>query len=336
MKAFVLDRYGKREKFRLAELPDPVPGDGDVMIEVHATSLNPLDSKIRDGAFKALLPYKTPLVLGHDVAGRVVKVGKAVSRFAVGDEVYARPRDGRIGTFAELIAVPAADVALKPANLSMAEAAALPLTALTAWQALVALGRVTAGQKILIHAGSGGVGVVAIQLARHLEAKVATTAGSAGTDLVRSLGADIVVDYRSQDFAAMLSDQDLVLASQDAATLARSVDVLKPGGKLVSLSGPPDPAFARAQGLSWLMRRLFGLLSLRIRRKARAHNVDYQFLFMHADGDQLAQITALVEGGAIRPVIDRHFPFEALNEAFAYLDQGRTKGKIVVEMGRTA
>lgn len=336
MRAFVLDRYGKGETLRLVDLPDPAPGDDDVLIEVHAAGLNPLDSNIRDGSFKLLLPYKMPLVLGHDLAGRVVKVGKAVRTFAVGDDVYARPRDGRIGTLAELIAVPADDVAHKPANLSMVEAAALPLTALTAWQALVERGRVKPGQKVLIHADSGGVGVVAIQLARHLGATVATTAGQAGAELVRSLGAEIVIDYRSRDFAAMLSDQDLVLASQDAATLARSVDVLKPGGMLLSLAGPPDPAFARAQGLNWLMRGLFGLLSLRIRRKAHARGVDYQFLFMRADGDQLAKITALVEAGAIRAVIDRSFAFEAANEALAYLDQGRAKGKVVLDLGRAA
>lgn len=334
MKAFVLDRYGKGQALRLADLPDPVPGDDDVLIEVHAAGLNPLDSKIRDGAFKLLLPYRTPLVLGHDVAGRVVQVGRAVRQFSVGDEVYARPRDGWIGTLAELIAAPAADVARKPANLSMAEAAALPLTALTAWQALVERGQVRPGHKVLIHAGAGGVGVMAIQLAKHFGATVATTTGRSGEQLVRDLGAEIVIDYRSQDFATQLQDQDFVLASQDAETLARSLKVLKRGGLLISLSGPPDKAFARAQGLNILLRQLMGLLSAGIRRKARARGVDYQFLFMRADGGQLSRITALVEAGAIRPVIDRRLPFEAVNEALAYLDQGHARGKVVVELRR--
>lgn len=333
MKAFVLDRYGKRETLRLTDLSEPTVGDDDVLIEVHAAGLNPLDSKIREGAFKLLLPYTLPLVLGHDLAGRVVKVGKEVRDFIVGDEVYSRPRDGRIGTLAERIAVPAADVARKPANLSMAEAASLPLTALTAWQALIELGQLKPGQKVLVHAGSGGVGVVAIQLAKHLGASVATTVG-AGADLARQLGADVVVDYRSEDFTKVAPGQDLILASQDAATLMRSVDALKAGGMLISLSGPPVPAFARERGLNWLLRALFGLLSLKIRRKARAHGVDYRFLFMRADGRQLAELAALVEAGAIRPVIDRSFPFHQANEAFAYLDQGRAKGKVVVTLDR--
>jgi len=334
MKAYLLDRYGKREMLRWADVPDPVPGDEDVLIEVHAAGLNPLDGKIRDGAFKPLLPYRMPLILGHDVAGRIVKLGKAVRNFAVGDEVYARPRDGRIGTFAELIAVPAVDVACKPANLSMVEAAALPLTALTAWQALVERGGIAAGRKVLIHAGSGGVGVVAIQLAKHLGATVATTVGSGGAELVRDLGADIVIDYKAQDFATLLEGQDLVLASQDARTLRRSLDVLKPGGQLISISEPPDPDFARADGLNWPLRSLFALLSLGIRRKARRGGAHYQFLFMRADGGQLAAITKLVEAGAIRPVIDRVFAFDAVNDALAYVDRGRTKGKVVIELPR--
>ncbi|KQN26395.1 NADPH:quinone oxidoreductase [Sphingomonas sp. Leaf33] len=331
MRGWVVERYGKGRSLALVDLPEPVVGDEDLLVEVHAAGLNPLDSKIRDGEFQPLLPYKPPFVLGHDLAGRVVAVGRAVREFAVGDAVFARPRDGRIGTLAQRIAVPAADVALMPANLSMVEAAALPLTALTAWQALVDLGRVGPGTKVLIHAGSGGVGVLAIQLAKHLGATVATTAGS-GADLVRSLGADTVIDYRTQDFAALLTDQDFVLASQDAETLTRSVSVVKPGGMIVSLSGPPDPAFARAQGLNLALRAILGLMSWRIRRRARAHGVAYRFLFMKADGAQLARIARLVEGGAIRPVIERSFGFDAVNDALDDLDRGRAKGKVVVEV----
>jgi NADPH:quinone reductase-like Zn-dependent oxidoreductase len=334
MKAFVLERYGKGEAMRLADLPEPIPGPGEVLIEVHAAGVNPLDSKIRDGAFKMLLPYKPPFVLGHDVAGRVVRIGQGVHRFAVGDEVYARPRDGHIGSLAEFIAVPETDVARKPRNITMEEAASLPLTALTAWQVLVERGHVAPGHKVLIHAGSGGVGVMAIQIAKHCGATVATTAGSAGADLVRSLGADTVIDYRSQNFASILSDQHLVLASQDAETLSRSVDVLRPGVLAISLSGPPDPDFARALGLNWLMRGVINLLSLRIRRKAKARGVDYQFLFMRADGEQLGEITKLVETGAIRPVLDRVFPSAEVNEALAYVDRGRAKGKVVVTLAR--
>lgn len=332
MRAFILDGYAKKAALRLGEAPEPPVGDGDVLVEVHAAGLNLLDSKIRDGAFKPILPYKTPLVLGHDVAGKVVRVGPAVRRFKVGDEVYSRPRDGRIGTFAQYIAIAEDDVALKPRNLSMEEAAGVPLTALTAWQVLVDRASLKPGQKVLIHAGSGGVGIMAIQLAKHLGATVATTASASGAELVRSLGADVVIDYKTEDFDKALSGYDVVLNSLDGETLERSLDVLKPGGKLISISGPPDPTFARAQGLNWIVRQIIGFGSRKIRGEAKARQVDYGFVFMKADGEQLSRITALIEAGDIRPVNDRVLPFEALNEALAYIDTGRAKGKVVVSL----
>lgn len=330
MKAFILDRYGKTQALRMGEMPAPSTGPNDVLVRIEAASLNLLDAKIRDGAFKPILPYKPPLVLGHDLAGKVVAVGNRVSRFREGDAVYARPRDGRIGTFAEMIAVNESDLALMPTDLSMTEAASLPLVALTAWQALVEHGRVKRGQKVLIHAGSGGVGTIAIQLAKHLGATVATTTSAANAEMVRKLGADIVIDYRSQRFEDEISGYDLVLNSQDADTLERSLKVLKPGGKLISISGPPDPAFAKAQGLNIVLKLLLRLLSSGIRRKAKQRGVEYSFLFMRADGAQLGRIAELVETGAIRPVIDRVYPFGQLNEAFAHIETGRAKGKVVV------
>ncbi|PSJ52183.1 NADP-dependent oxidoreductase [Kumtagia ephedrae] len=332
MKAFILDRYGKKQALRLGDMPEPVPGPDDVLVEVEAAGLNQLDSKIRDGAFKPILPYKPPLVLGHDLAGAVVKVGANVRRFKVGDAVYARPRDGRIGTFAQRIAVSESDLALKPANLSMTEAASIPLVGLTAWQLLVERAQIKPGQKVLIHAGSGGVGTFAIQLAKHLGATVATTASAANAAMVKELGADVVIDYRSQKFEEELSGYDVVLNSLDAATLEKSLRVLKPGGKLISISGPPDTAFARAQGLNAMLRLVLRLMSWGIRRKAKRAGVDYSFLFMRANGEQLGRITKLIEDGTIRPVVDRTFPFEKLNDAFAYIDTGRAKGKVVVTL----
>ena len=336
MKAYLLDRYQKNGALRLADVPQPEPGPGDILVQIHAAGLNPLDSKIRDGAFKPILPYRPPLILGHDLAGTVVRVGDKVTHFRPGDEVYARPRDGRIGSFAQFIAVDAADAARKPANLSMAEAAAVPLTALTAWQALVGQAALKPGQKVLIHAGSGGVGTLAIQLARHLGATVASTTGPSNLDLVKRLGADVVINYREQAFEALLSDYDVVLNSPAGDTLVKSLAVLKPGGKLISLSGPPDPAFARRQGLNWMLRQVVGLMSFGIRRKARAAGIDYSFLFMRADGGQLAHITSLIENGVLHPVVDRVVPFEALNEAIAYLDTGRAKGKVVASINSAA
>lgn len=332
MKAYVLDRYGKDETLRLTDLPDPVIGAHDVLVSIEATALNQLDSKIRNGDFKPLLPYEPPFVLGHDFAGKIVAVGTGVSRFKVGDTVHGRPRDGRIGTFATRIAVDEADLAHIPARLSMTEAASLPLVALTVWQALVEISQLRPGQKVLVHAGSGGVGTLAIQLAKYLGAIVATTTSGTNAGLVRGLGADIVIDYQTQDFTEQLSGYDLVLASLDPKTLRQSLKVLKSGGRLISISGPPDPAFAREQQLNPVLRLVMRLLSAGIRRKAKQVGVRYSFLFMRADGRQLAELDALVDKGAIRPVIDRTFPFERLNEALEYVESGRAKGKVVVNV----
>jgi NADPH:quinone reductase-like Zn-dependent oxidoreductase len=332
MKAFILDRYKKKGILRLGDMPEPALGQDDVLVEVHAAGLNLLDSKIRDGEFKPILHYLPPFVLGHDVAGTVLRIGSKVRHFKPGDQVYARPRDGRVGTFAEFIAMNEADVALKPTNLTMEEAASIPLVGLTAWQALVELAGLTKGQKVLIHAGSGGVGTFAIQLAKHLGAIVATTTSTANVELVKSLGADIVVDYKKEDFEKILSGYDVVLNSLDSETLHKSLNVLKPGGRLISISGPPDPDFAVEQGANWAVRQLFRLLSFGIRRKAKRRHVSYSFLYMRASGEQLSRITSLIEAGTIGPVMDRVFPFEATNEALAHVETGRSKGKVVVKV----
>ncbi|MDR6538675.1 NADP-dependent oxidoreductase [Variovorax soli] len=332
MKAFVLDRYGKKRALRAAEMPVPELRDDEVLIEVHAAGVNLLDAKIRDGEFKLVLPYQPPLILGHDVAGVVVKAGPQVRQFKVGDEVYARPDDFRIGTFAEFVPVKEASVALKPRGLTMEEAASIPIVGLTAWQALVGKAGLKKGQKVFIQAGSGGVGTFAIQLAKHLGATVATTTSAANLALVKSLGADVVVDYKTQDFEEVLRDYDVVLNSQDGKTLEKSLRVLGSGGKLISISGPPDPEFGEEIAASGFMKLVMRLLSLGVRRKAQRRSIGYAFLFMKANGSQLREITALIEAGAIRPVIDRVFPFAATNDALAYVESGRAKGKVVVKI----
>ncbi|MBT9264090.1 NADP-dependent oxidoreductase [Pseudomonas sp. MG-9] len=329
MKAFLIDRYGKHPG-RIGEAPAPVVGAHDVLIEIHASSVNVLDSKISKGEFKLILPYSFPLIMGNDLAGVVIAVGSQVTRFKAGDAVYARPPETRIGTFAELIAVNENAIALKPANTSMAQAASLPLVALTAWQVLVDTARLQKGQKVLIHAGSGGVGTVAIQLAKHLGAFVATTTSTANVEWVKALGADQVIDYTRQNFESVLHGYDVVLNSLGADVLEKSLKVLKPGGQLISISGPPTAQFAQEQGLSWPLQQVMRLLSLGIRRKARKQDVSYRFVFMRANGAQLQQISALVEAGIIKPVIDRAFTFEATAEALKYVEQGRAKGKVVV------
>lgn len=332
MKAFIIDRYGKKEVGRIAEMPDAEVRDDDVLIQVHAASINPLDSKIKSGEFKLILPYRLPLILGNDVAGTVVRIGARVRNFKPGDEVYARPDDDRIGTFAEFIAVKESSLALKPANLGMVEAASVPLAALTAWQVLVETAKLKKGQKVLIHAGSGGVGTIAIQLAKHLGAFVATTTSTANIGWVKALGADVVIDYKQQDFATVLRGYDVVLNSLGTDELNKSIQVLKPGGHLISISGPPTPAFAVARGLAWLLQQVLRLLSFGIRKKARKIGGEYSFVFMRADGAQLREITTLIESGAIRPVVDKVFPFQDIHKALAYVHSGRAKGKVVVQM----
>jgi len=332
MKAYILKRYGKKEKLQLSETAEPVVKENDVLIQIHSAGLNQLDSKIRNGEFKLILPYKTPLILGHDVAGVIIKVGSKVSKFKVGDEIYSRPADFRIGAFAELIAIDEKDAAMKPKNISIQEAASIPLVALTVWQALIEKANLKKGQKVFIQAGSGGVGTIAIQLAKHLGAFVATTTSAENKELVKNLGADLIIDYKTEDFETILKDYDLVLNSQDSKTLEKSLRILKPHGKVISISGPPDAEFANEAGLSWFLKIAMRLLSFSIRRKAKKLNVNYSFLFMRAEGSQLNEITSLIEAGIIKPVIDKVFPFEQTNEAMAYVESGRAKGKVVIKV----
>ncbi|WEM01715.1 MULTISPECIES: NADP-dependent oxidoreductase [Delftia] len=332
MKAFILESYGANRALQLADVPEPQLRDDEVLVQVHAAGVNQLDSKIKDGQFKLILPYRLPLILGHDVAGVVVKAGPRVRQFKPGDEVYARTDDFRIGTFAEFVPVKESSLAPKPKGLTMEEAASIPLVGLTAWQALVETAKLSKGQRVFIQAGSGGVGTFAIQLARHLGATVATTTSAANFELVRSLGADVVIDYRTQDFEDVLHDYDVVLNSQDGKTLGKSLRVLKGGAKLISISGPPDPAFGRNIAAPAFVRLVMRLLSSGIRRRARSRGIDYSFVFMKADGGQLREITRLIEAGAIRPVVDKVFAFESTNEALAYAEAGHAKGKVVIKI----
>jgi len=332
MKAFIIDKYKSKDGGRIADMPEPEVRPSDVLVRVHAAGVNVLDSKIRTGEFKLILPYRFPLILGNDAAGVVVKVGSKVQRFKVGDEVYARPDKDRIGSFAEFIAMDENDVAIKPKSLSMEEAASIPLVGLTAWQALVELADLKTGQQVFIQAGSAGVGTYASQLAKHLGATVATTTSAANAELVKSLGADVVIDYKKDDFETILKDYDVVLNSQDGKTLQKSLRILKPGGKLISITGPPDAAFEKELDAPWYVEVLMSALSAGVRRKARRLKVGYSFLFMQANGRQLDRITSLIDAGTIRPVMDKVFPFEATKEALAYIETARAKGKVVVKV----
>nr|WP_314896102.1 NADP-dependent oxidoreductase [uncultured Flavobacterium sp.] len=332
MKAFIINKYSKQGGLQLADMPVPEVKENDVLVEVHASGLNLLDSKIKAGEFKMILPYKLPLILGHDVAGVITKVGKNVKKFKVGDEIYARPADYRIGTLAQFIAIDEKDAALKPKNCSMEEAASIPLVALTVWQALIEKANLKKGQKVFIQAGSGGVGTIAIQLAKYLGATVATTASEKSFAMLKNLGADVLIDYKKEDFESILKDYDVVLNSQDTKTLEKSLRILKPGGKVISISGPPTPDFAKVMGAPWFVKVILSLLSSGIRKKAAKLGVHYSFLFMRAQGEQLSQITKLIESGVIKAVLDKTFPFEQTNDALEYVESGRAKGKVVVKI----
>ncbi|HVK28818.1 MAG TPA: NADP-dependent oxidoreductase [Nocardioides sp.] len=328
MRAFAVTHYGP-DGLAAADVPAPATGPRDVLVDIRAASINPLDKMVRNGEFKQLIKYRRPFVLGHDLSGVVTGVGADVRGFAMGDEVYARPRDRRIGAFAEQIAIDVDDVALKPTTLTFEEAAAVPLVALAAWQALVDVAAVQPGQKVLVHAGAGGLGSTVIQVARHLGAHVATTAHTKDVDKVRDLGADEVVDYTQQDFTTVLSGYDVVVDSLGADSLERSLTVLAPGGLAISVVGPPDPAFAAQLGQP-LLKPVMALLSRKVRRQARRLGVRYSFFFMRASGAQLTTLAALYDAGILRPVLDRTFPFDRTLDAMAYVEQGKANGKIVV------
>jgi NADPH:quinone reductase-like Zn-dependent oxidoreductase len=333
MKAFITKSYGKHEKQHLTDLTQPTVKDDEVLIQTHSAGVNVIDLLIRNGDFKLFLPIKPPFILGRDVAGIVVETGEKVSNFKVGDEVYASSGNHHVGTFAEYISVAENEVALKPENLSMEEAASIPLVGLTSWQALVEQANIKKGQKVFIQAGSGGVGTFAIQLAKHLGAFVATTTSEKNKDLVKSLGADLIIDYKTEDFEDNLEKYDLVLHSnKDTKILEKSLRILKTGGQVISLTGPPTPEFAAQIGLPWHLKFVTKLLSSGIKKKAEKLRVKFQFLFMRGDGKQLAEITKLIEAGIIKPVIDKVFSFEQTNEALDYVETGRSKGKVLVKV----
>ncbi|MGV8058276.1 MAG: NADP-dependent oxidoreductase [Smithellaceae bacterium] len=330
MKAFVVEKYGK-DGLRAVQVPEPTIGHRDVLVRVSAAGINPLDHKVRNGEFKHILKYKTPFILGHDLAGVVTGIGAEVRDYRIGDEVYARPRDLRIGAFAEYIAVDHADIALKPKLLTMEESAAVPLVALAAWQAMVELAQIKPGQKALIHAGAGGLGSTVIQVAKYFGAYVATTVNGKDVEKVRGLGADEIIDYTKTNFVETLSNYDVVLDSIGGDHLTNSMAVLKPGGLAISVVGPPDSAFAAQVGRP-LLKPVMALMSRKVRARARKLGVRYSFFFMRADGAQLKTLAALYDAGALRPLLDRTFPFDETLDAMAYAEQGRAKGKIVVTM----
>lgn len=335
MKALTFKRYGKSPDIGFADLPRPVPKPDELLVEVYAAGLNPIDNMIPTGTFKPVLHFQLPATLGSDLAGIVIGVGSQVTRFKPGDAVFASLFDLGAGSIAEFAVVPERAAALKPTNLDFVQAASIPMVGLTSWQALKERVRLSRGQKVFIPAGSGGIGTFAIQLAKHLGAHVGTTTSTGNIELVRRLGADEVVDYKQDKFESRLRDYDAVLGTVRGDAIEKSIDILKPGSRIVSLVGPLDAAFARARRLNFLLAFIFGLMSRKIMHLARKRNVTYSFLFVRPDGGQLSEIGELLENEVIEPVIDKVFPFEQAREALSYLALGRSRGKVVIEVKGT-
>jgi len=332
MKALVLKRYGGLEHVAFADIPRSALKPDEILVQVYAAGLNPIDYMIPKGTFKPMLRFQLPATMGSDLAGVVVEVGRRVTRFKPGDAVFASIFDLGTGALAEFSVVPESAAALKPSNLDFVQAASIPMVGLTSWQALKERAKLKPGQKVFIPAGSGGIGTFAIQLAKHLGAKVGTTTSTGNMELVKSLGADEVIDYKKQEFEEVLREYDAVLGTVRGDALEKSLRILKPKSNVVSLIGPPDVTFARARRMNFFMKFVFGLLSRKIRRLAKKRDVTYSFLFVHPDGRQLAEIGELLQSERIQPVIDKVFPFDQAKEALAYLEKGRAKGKVVVRV----
>lgn len=334
MKAFQIRKY--KGLLEQAEVATPKVGPNDVLVKISAASANQLDEMLRVGTFKATLPYPLPLTLGNDFAGEIAELGANVTTFKVGDRVFGKPNLSRIGTFADYIAVDASEIALVPASLTDIEAASLPLVALTALQALEQ-GGVKAGDKVLIHGGAGGVGSMAIQLAKALGATVATTVGTSNVDFARSLGADIVIDYKKQNFADVLSGYDFALDTQGGETLMKTLAVLRPGAQVIGIAGPPDVAFAKASNLNPVFRMIFSLLSSKVNKRAKALGVGYSFLWVQSSGKQLARLAELVDAGSLKPLVGREYTFDQTAAALADLASGKVRrGKAVIRVSAGA
>ncbi|WP_047606248.1 NADP-dependent oxidoreductase [Rahnella aquatilis] len=332
MKAFTFKRYGKSPELGFDDVDYPSPNADEILVKVYAAGLNPIDNIIPTGIFKPVLHFKLPATLGSDLSGVVIAAGSRVKRFKPGDEIFASIFDRGTGSLAEFAVVPESAAAMKPANLDFVQAASLPMVSLTSWQALTERARLQPGQKVFIPAGSGGIGSFAIQLAKHLGAKVGTTTSTGNAQWVSLLGADEVIDYKKQKFENVLSGYDMVLGTTRGDAIEKSTQILKPGGKIVSLIGPLDAAFARTRRLNFLLRVVFGLMSRKIMRLTKKRGLTYSFLFVRPDGDQLTQIGKLIEAEQIKPVIDKVFPFAETKAALSYLSQGHAKGKVVVKM----
>jgi len=308
VKAIVINQYGSKDVLEEKEVEKPAIGDDQVLVENHATSINPIDWKLREGYLKQMLDFEFPIILGWDVAGTISEIGQNVSGYSVGDRVFARPETTNQGTYAEYVPVDAHLLAPMPDSMTYEEAAAIPLAGLTAWQCLVDFGEIKKGDNVLIHAGAGGVGSYAIQIAKSFGAHVATTASGKNEQFVRSLGADEFINYREQDFSELLSDYDLVVDTMGGKVQEDSFKVLKKGGKLVSIADQPSEGYAT--------------------------DFTTKFLWLEPNGEQLKKLADLFEKGELKPVIGETFDLseQGLKDAHALSETHHAKGKIIIKV----
>jgi NADPH:quinone reductase-like Zn-dependent oxidoreductase len=333
MKAFVLKHYGGPQGSDFAEMPRPQPGAGEVLVRMHSAGLNPVDYKIRQGKLWPIYRPKLPVVMGNELAGTVVELGTEAKRFTIGEQIFVRGHKAELGAFAEFARVPEELAAKVPSALDFDHAGGVPLAGLTALQALRDELHVKPGMRLLITGGTGGVGTFAIQLAKLMGAEVSVTCSEAGRALAESLGADRVIDYKTERLDDAVKAVDSVLDLVGGATLRECFRVVKPGGKIVSIAGTPEPNTARKDiAPAFGLKALFWVASFRLRWLARRRRVQYRYYFMHGSGSDLAELAVLIEQGKLRVVVDRVFEFEKIAEAFAYLEEGHAKGKVVVRM----
>jgi NADPH:quinone reductase-like Zn-dependent oxidoreductase len=333
MRAYVLGHYGGPEGSQLMDVPEPAPRPRDILIGVRAAGLNPVDFKFRQGKLRAIQRPKLPFVLGNELAGEVIAVGSDVKRFRVGDRVYARAAKDRAGAFAEQACVDEDHAAHMPRDLDFTAAAAVPLAALTALQALRDELGVKPGQKVFISGGAGGVGTFAIQIAKWLGAHVTTTASKRGEALVRSLGCDVVIDYTAQDISKAGGGFDAGFDLIGGKTLKQMFEIMKPGAKVVSVAAVPEPQTAiKDLAGRRVLSAMFWIISYGIRSRARRAGISYRYLFMHSSGSDLAQIAELIEQEKLKVTVDKVYPFAKISEALTYVESGRAKGKVVVTM----
>jgi NADPH:quinone reductase-like Zn-dependent oxidoreductase len=330
MKAAVAMHFGGPRVLELKDVAEPAMGPRDVLVEVRAASLNPVDAKIRAGELKLVLSTRPPMILGCDVAGVVKAVGAEVTRFRVGDQVYGRLEKSRMGGLAERVAADENVLALKPKSLGFDEAAALPLVTLTALQALREVAKLVPGQRVLVHACAGGLGSMAVQIAKIMGLKVVGTASGKNEALARELGTDEFIDYTREDPSAR-GPVDAVLESVGGDSELASLRACKRGGVVVGVAGLPDLAFARAS-MPWFAPMGIGWMTRARRAEEKRTGVRYVWMFMRPDAGQLEEVARLVDAGKLRPLVHRTYPFAEVTEAFAELERGRSRGKIVVHV----